>query len=79
MKKLFKLIIILFVVVLGVSACTAKTITPPATATPTETVAPTETVTEDATEPTMAPTGETQLVDDEGKMICSITQGFSQS
>ena len=76
MKKPFKLIVILFVVVLGVSACTAKTITPPATATPTETVAPTETATDAATEPTTVPTEEMQLVDDEGKMICAITQGF---
>ena len=76
MKKPFKLIVILFVVVLGVSSCTAKTITPPATATPTETVAPTETITDAATEPTPAPTADTRLSDDEGKMICTITQGF---
>ena len=76
MKKPFKLIVILFVVVLGVSACTAKTITPPATATPTETVAPTETATDTTTEPTPAPTADTRLSDDEGKMICTISQGF---
>ncbi len=76
MKKPFKLIVILFVVVLGVSACTAKTITPPATATPTETVAPTETTTDAATETTSAPTADTRLSDDKGKMICTISQGF---
>jgi len=76
MKKSIKLMLILLVVALGVSACTAKTITPPATATPTETVAPTETETKIATEPTTAPTGETQLVDDKGKMVCTVTQGF---
>ena len=76
MKKSIKLMLILLVVALGVSACTAKTITPPATATPTETVAPTETATDAATEPTTVPTEEMQLVDDEGKMICAISQGF---
>ena len=68
--------LILLVVALGVSACTAKTITPPATATPTETVAPTETATDAATEPTTAQTADTRLSDDEGKMICTISQGF---
>jgi cyclophilin family peptidyl-prolyl cis-trans isomerase/protein-disulfide isomerase/predicted small lipoprotein YifL len=76
MKKQFKLMLVLCVLVLGVSACTAKTPVPPATATPTETTAPTDTVVGSPTEATASTPAESQLIDDEGRMICTVTQGF---
>lgn len=75
MKKYSKLIMVLLVAALALSACKIATITPPEVE-PTATVAATEAPTAVVVEPTEdlgpQPTADTRLTGDDGNMVCSI-------
>ena len=81
MKKYSKLIMVLLVAALALSACKIATITPPEVE-PTATVAATEAPTAVVVEPTEdlgpQPTADTRLTGDDGNMVCTLTEPFLQ-
>lgn len=85
MKQISRLILVLLVGTLLLSACKINTPTPPAVPTPTESVVPTEVATtpqstnapvEVPTDLTPAPTVDTRLFDETNKMICTLYTGL---